>query len=239
VRPPRLTRLHNAYCKVGFNQLHPCRANLVRLTSSFGRIGYLFVSWRPVSTRLARLLLIASLVFARTVLATEPDENRGLDCGVNALFILLTLEKQPARLDRLESALPARRPDGYSMAELASAARSLGLDVEGVRFAKGDRALRRPAIAFLIGPAGGHYAVIRPVGTTGTMVQVIDPPHVPWIADYDRVFSSRPWTGRILVARDPWTLRGSVALTAGVAGFVSLLAGAGVALGRIRQNSSR
>ena len=48
------------------------------------------------------------------------------------------------------------------------------------------------------------------------MVQVIDPPSVPRILDYDRVFSGKSWTGRVLVARhlvdhqhgDPYSDRG-------------------------------
>jgi Peptidase C39 family len=145
---------------------------------------------------LTLLILVAPAVYAR---ATEPDETTKLDCGVNALFILLRLEGRPVTLDRLVAALPARHPDGYSMAELAAASRSFGLSLEGVRFAKGDPALDRPAIAFLEDSRGGHFAVLRPVGTTGTMVQVIDPPHVPWIADYGRVMTTPSWTGRLLV----------------------------------------
>ena len=93
--------------------------------------------------------MIALFTFAATAGAAGPEETTNLDCGVNALFILLRLEGRPVTLDRLGSALPPRYPDGYSMAELASAAGSLGLDVEGVRFASGDTVLTRPAIAFL------------------------------------------------------------------------------------------
>ena len=128
-----------------------------------------------------------------------PDEKTSFDCGVNALYVILRLESRPVTIDRLLSALPARHPDGYSMAELSAASRSLGLSLEGVRFVKGDKALDRPAIAFFKDEKGGHFAVLRPVGTTGTMVQVIDPPSAPWIADYDRVLASKPWTGRILI----------------------------------------
>lgn len=96
------------------------------------------------------------------------------------------------------------------MAELTAVADSFGWNLEGVRFAKGDRALDRPAIAFVKEAKGGHFAVLRPVGTTGTTVQVIDPPHVPWITDYDRLFASRHWTGRILQPRDPWPVRHAI-----------------------------
>ena len=104
---------------------------------------------------------------------------------------------------------------------------------------KGDQGADRPGIVFLKDAKGGHFAVFRPVGTTGTMVQVIDPPSAPWIADYDRVFSSTRWTGRVLVARDPWMFRGAVPLFAGAAGGILLLAALGLTLRTARHRSSR
>jgi hypothetical protein len=186
-------------------------------------MGIRAASWR-IGSRRARLSLVVLLAQAVTARGAGPGETTKPDCGVNALFVLLRLEGRPVTLDRLESALPARRPDGYSMAELSAAAGSLGLGLEGVRFAKGDRALNRPAIAFLRDAKGGHFAVLRPVGTTGTMVQVIDPPAAPWIADYDRLFAARTWTGRILVPRDPWPIPYAKPLLAVAAGATLLAA---------------
>ena len=77
-------------------------------------------------------------------------------------YVLLRLEGRSVTIDRLESVLPPRHRDGYSMAELSKAAASLGLTLEGVRFAKGDRALDRPAIAFVKDAKGGHFTVLRP-----------------------------------------------------------------------------
>lgn len=147
---------------------------------------------------------LALLAQAAAVKAAAPDEATTLDCGVNALFVLLQLEGRGLTFERIEEALTKRDPRGYSMAELRVAAGKLGLSLEGVRFTKGDKALPRPAIVFLQGDKGGHFAVLRPVGTTGTMVQVIDPPYPPWITDYDRLFAEASWTGRILIARDSW-----------------------------------
>ncbi|MGC8642079.1 MAG: cysteine peptidase family C39 domain-containing protein [Isosphaeraceae bacterium] len=119
---------------------------------------------------LAGLIGLSALaLFSR---AAEQQGQTRLDCGVNALFVLLRLEGRPISYDRLESALPPRQPDGYSMAELSAAARSLGLPLDGVKFVKGDKPLDRPVIAFFQNTRGGHFTVLRPVGTTGTMVQV-------------------------------------------------------------------
>ena len=87
------------------------------------------------------------------------------------------------------------------MAELAVAARTLGFGLDGVWLDEGDNVLTRPVIAFLKTARGGHFAVLRPVGTTGTMVQVIDPPGVSRIVYYTEVLSATSWTGRIYRAR--------------------------------------
>jgi hypothetical protein len=187
-------------------------------------MGIAATSWRVVPRR-AGLAWVVILSLAATAGVGSPEETMRLDCGVNALYVLLRLEDRPVTLDRLEAALPPHHPDGYSMAELATAGGRLGLELEGVRFAKGDRALDRPAIAFLKDTRGGHFAVLRPVGTTGTMVQVIDPPYAPWIADYDRVLAAKSWTGRVLIPSDPWSIRHAVLLAA-VAIGLSLLAAA-------------
>jgi Peptidase C39 family len=187
----------------------------------------------PLASHALRLIVILSLAHPACASASQQDEHIRLDCGVNALYILLNLEGRAVALERLVSALPPRRPDGYSMAELAAASQSLGLHLDGVRFAKGDEALDRPAIAFFKDARGGHFAVLRPVGTTGTMAQVIDPPHVPWITDYDRLLVTRPWMGRILLPREPWTRRYALPL---------ILAGAAIMVASValrRRDSSR
>jgi ABC-type bacteriocin/lantibiotic exporter with double-glycine peptidase domain len=157
--------------------------------------------------------------------AAERTATTTLDCGANALFVLLRLEGRPVTLAQLERALPPRRTEGYSMAELAASSAALGFRLDGVRFGKGDQVLTRPVIAFFKSAEGGHFAVLRPVGTTGTMVQVIDPPHVSRIVDYTQVLSAKSWTGRILTARDAWIVRNMIPLLMAVAGWILLVLG--------------
>jgi hypothetical protein len=90
---------------------------------SFGRIG------RPWSrgSRRTRLLGTLITVLAVTGSAAQADETIKLDCGVNALFVLLELEKRLVSIDQLQAALPAPHPEGHSMAELSAASGSLGL----------------------------------------------------------------------------------------------------------------
>jgi hypothetical protein len=176
---------------------------------------------------LGRICVALLAILAPCARAAQAAETTQLDCGVNALFVLCQLEGRSVTLDRVESALPPPQRAGHSMAELVAAGRRLGLSLEGVQRARGGKPLDRPAILFSKLPGGGHFAVLRPVGTTGTMVQVIDPPHAPWIADYDRLALGAAWTGMILIRRDPWLVRNTAPLIMAAAGCVLLLVGLG------------
>jgi hypothetical protein len=174
---------------------------------------------------LVRGCMIAILALATSGGAAEPTATTTLDCGADALFVLLHLEGRPVALDQLEKSLPPRRRDGYSMSELAASSAAVGLPLDGLRFGKRHGAPTRPVIAFFKDPKTGHFAVLRPVGTTGKMVQVIDPPHVPWITDWDKLFAAKSWTGRILVRRDPWIVRNMIPVLLAAAGGVLLMTG--------------
>jgi hypothetical protein len=66
------------------------------------------------------------------------------------------------------------------------------------------------------------------------MVQVIDPPSAPWIADLDRVIGSKNWTGKVLTPRDPWIHRAAPTALSLAAGSL-LIAGAFQFLRGLRQ----
>jgi len=85
------------------------------------------------------------------------------------------------------------------MSDLKDAAGRLGLRRVGVRFDRSKVPLNRPAIAFLSTPGEGHFIILRPIGVTGKVVQVIDPPSGPVVMDDDRLLASPAWTGRLLV----------------------------------------
>ncbi len=180
---------------------------------------------RVIGLRLVRGCIMIALALTTSAGAAERTATTTLDCGANALFVLLRLEGRPVTLAQLEAALPPRRTEGYSMAELADASATLGFRLDGVRFGKGDQVLTRPAIAFFKSAKGGHFAVLRPVGTTGTMVQVIDPPHVSRILDYTVVLSAKSWTGRVLIAHDAWVARNKIPLLIASAGCILLAMG--------------
>jgi len=165
-------------------------------------------------------LLAAAMLTTNSVASLPlPSERTTLDCGVNSLFLLLSLEGHPSTLNSLDAALPARHPDGYSMAELAAASRALGLSLDGIQLAKGGPPLDGPVIVFIKDTKLGHFALLRPVGTTGTMVQVLDAPSAPQIVDMARLVAMKSWTGRALIPRTPWYRRYAPTLLAAAVGL--------------------
>jgi len=145
------------------------------------------------------IVVLALLATCRR--AGAVDDEVAWDCGTNALHVLLHFEGRPTSLDRLLSVLPAPSPEGHSMAELAAASRALGLSLDGVRLGPGDPRPDRASIAYVKTPQGGHFMVVRPVGSLGGMVQVVDPPLPPLIVDFDRLTAAGGWTGRVLTPR--------------------------------------
>lgn len=140
--------------------------------------------------------------------APEPGPKTTPDRGANALYLLLGFEQREVGLDRLLETLPEAVREGYSLSELQRAAGRLGLETEGVVDSKRAGVWDRPAIAHVQSPGEpGHYMVVRPVGQSGTKVQVIDPPFVPRIVDRDRLREMPQWTGHLLRRRDPWIVR--------------------------------
>jgi hypothetical protein len=154
-------------------------------------------------------LLAAALALVSGVWAGGPEqpgpERHRLDCGVNTLYLLHQSLGRPTTLEQLDALLPPRNAAGYSMAELARASRAAGVALEGVELDR-RRGLRfsQPAIAYLHHERGGHFVLIRPVGTRGGMVQVIDPPRVPRVVDAGALAYRPGWTGRVLRPRPPW-----------------------------------
>jgi hypothetical protein len=167
---------------------------------------------RLMRRELAYITLIAA-IWSRPGLGEEaPDRTAALyDCGTQALYTLLQLEGRPTDLRRLESHLPVPTPRGYSMGQLRDAAGFCGLELIGVRLRGGARAPDRPALAFLKRGPHGHFVVIRPVGHTGKLVQVIDPSGPIDVTDAANLYASREWTGLALIpARPNWSVRATL-----------------------------
>ena len=157
----------------------------------------------PVLRRRPRLLgmliVISSLAMPAWALDKDPLFVPP-DCGLNCLFFLLELSGHPTDLSLLRNTLPPHSPGGYSFLDLETAAKALGYGVRGVAIGKGEPAPNRPAIAFLGSRDRGHFVVIQPIpGSSGSRIQVLNPPYPPLIMDYARLTSDPHWTGRLLV----------------------------------------
>jgi len=156
------------------------------------------------------------------IYTSAPSDSAPMDCGVNSLILLSSLESRPISLQGIEAVLPPRHPEGYSMAELVSAAAGRGLKLQGMRLGRDSPPLDRPAIAFMQDSRHGHFLVLRPVGTTNTMIQIIDPPHAPRVVEYTDLVRMPAWTGKLLVRAEPWPIRHALPLLVGFVGLVLL-----------------
>lgn len=180
--------------------------------------------WRPAGRPGAVLLLL--LLGIASVGTARPEEHPSAssatsDCGTQALYVLLRLEGRSVEPARLGAILPPPRPDGHSMKELRDAARVVRLDLAGVRIRRSDRAPDRPILALVHDGPHGHFIVVRPIGHTGRLVQVIDGIRPPRVVNAAVLYASPGWTGLALIPHRP----------IGLARIIGLLgAGSGLAL---------
>ncbi len=147
-------------------------------------------------TAVALAALLASLAATDDSSTPEP-----WDCGARALYHLLRLEGRSTELDRLLGILGPSTSPGRSFLSLRHAARECGLNLEAVALPKTPPSLSGPALAFIKGESEGHFLVVRPVGHTGRLVQVLDGDREPVVLDAESLFASPAWTGLALVPR--------------------------------------
>ncbi len=76
-----------------------------------------------------------------------------------------------------------------------------------------ERAIDRPMLVFLNRGEHGHFLVLRPVGTTGKLVQVVDSVNPPAVIDKTALFAAKSWTGLALIPDEPrsWVLPARIA----------------------------
>lgn len=188
-------------------------------------IKYRFRRFPSYIHAVATALLIGMM--AGPVTGTEPDGAERFDCGALALHTLLSLEGRETSLQTIREHLPPPHPEGYSLAELKDAAKSCGLALVGVKLNRSDHAPDRSALVLTQLEEHGHFLVVRPVGHSGKLIQVIDPIGDPIVMDAADLYASRQWTGLALIPHRPnWPLRFAISSTvvSGLA-FVWLLAG--------------
>jgi len=147
-------------------------------------------------------LLAIAVGWPRAGLGAEPSQIADpWGCGTVALYHLLRLEGHPVELDRLRAVLGASGPEGHSFRELRHAGRGFGLALDAVVLPKRRSAIGGPMLVFLKKGPEGHFVVVRAVGHTGLLVQVLDGEETPVVVDAERLFGSPLWTGLALVPR--------------------------------------
>lgn len=120
------------------------------------------------------------------------------DCGTSSLLILMRLEGRNVDPEALISLFPAVPRGGYSLKELASGAARSGFGLQGVRLAS-DAPPDRPVIAYLNDGVRGHYVVVRPVGLSDSLVQVLDLTRTPEVVTASDLCKRPEWTGLVLL----------------------------------------
>lgn len=131
--------------------------------------------------------------------AAKNDEDRLYDCGLLALYSFLRSEGLSADLSELEGRLPGSTPHGRSLHDLIVAAEGLGLDLKAVRTSGPPDLPRRTCLAYLRRGEHGHYVILRPVGHSGRLLQVLDGPLPPTVVDAADYCRSDGWTGIVLL----------------------------------------
>jgi hypothetical protein len=122
-------------------------------------------------------------------------------CGVRALHLLLRLGGGGAPFDELVAQAPPPPPGGYTMLDLKRLARRFDLGLEGFRLPAEAPVIDRPMLMHLNRDEHGHYVVVRPVGHTGKLVQVLDPSGSVEVLDAEALAASPAWTGHVLAER--------------------------------------
>jgi len=177
---------------------------------------------RNATSRCALLLIrFAVCVFVLDgARGTTDAAPQTYDCGTLSLYHLLQLEGRPTSLEAVERCLRQTGSERqFSLAQLRDAARAFGLRLRGVTLSASDRAPDQAAIVYVDWQPHGHFLLVRPVGHTGTLVQVIDSTRAPYVIDAAGLYASPEWTGLALIPHRPnWPARfaGAMALASGV-----------------------
>lgn len=180
-----------------------------------------------MNTRRKRAIITAVALFG---LGVFPYANRAAnqagheslmpDCGSMALYNLLNLTGHQTSIEEVLAALPQAGGDGRSLLELKQTASRLGLEIEGRLIEDRRIAPTAPWIAFIDKQEHGHFLVVRPIGHTGRLIQILDGLAPPAVLDAADFFSGPEWTGMVLIPKSRgwsgWMIFASVSAAAGM-----------------------
>lgn len=137
--------------------------------------------------------LIAAALFP--VAASASDTEGHIPCGVSTLFMMARLQGLPVTLEEVELSLGPGSAGGHTLAELILAGGSFGLKLQAVKFDPDGFQPNAPLIAHLTRNDMGHYVILQPVGHSGHLIQVLDPPDLVEVLDSDDFARTSGWRG--------------------------------------------
>lgn len=144
------------------------------------------------------LTMVALICSHQSSITNRPIDtllSKNDNCGVLALYMLLRLENHQVHMPELIKLLPNPTDRGYSMAQLSKAAKLFGMDLTGIKLSDSHAVIDRPLLVLLNDIDGGHFVVIRPVGTSGLYSQILDSSKNPEIGRTYDLIRSRSWSG--------------------------------------------
>ena len=125
-------------------------------------------------------------------------ESQLYDCGTLSVRNFLALHGKSVPLHVITEKLPTPCPDGFTIKQFRDAIRSLGIKVNGVKIPRQAKALDREMLMLLKHDTHGHYVVIRPVGPSGTLIQIVDGLEPPRVLEKTKLVDGESWTGIVL-----------------------------------------
>jgi hypothetical protein len=158
-------------------------------------------------------------------------------CGEAALYNLLRIEGHDVPYFKIALRLPSGDARGHSMAQLRDAARDLGIELVGVRISRFESPPTNPLLMLQRRSGHGHYVVVRRVGHSGKLLQVIDSSSPPTILDAVDFGASADWTGMALAERRP--RRPPLGLVIGAVGALLILGSISIFVRSIRSKPDR
>jgi ABC-type bacteriocin/lantibiotic exporter with double-glycine peptidase domain len=120
------------------------------------------------------------------------------ECNTISLYMFYKINCIDIDINMIEGLLPPSTARGRNMEALVNASRTLGLPLEAVRFGPNEP-IQEPSIILVRRSEHGHFVVVRPVGRSGKLLQVLDGYAAPRIVEATRVYQSPQWTGLALV----------------------------------------
>jgi hypothetical protein len=96
------------------------------------------------------------------------------------------------------------------------------VNLTGIRILPKTEVIDRPLLVLLRSDSRGHFVLVRPVGASRRMVQVVDSNREPFITDSARLFAAGDWTGLALAPDRTSPQRFAIGLVLFVASFFFL-----------------